>query len=508
MTTFAPTSARPGIGPADLTKHVNYSLGMVLGVDDFTQEFAYLEGRDRWLARDLVGYGTAWGLDVRIEPSETGDLRVHVGKGAALSPCGRLICVDSDQCASLNAWLAAHLAPAGHSPPLSPPASPLLLYVVLTYREALTDDVPIPGEPCRADGELMRASRVKDCFRIELRTAPPPQCEEEAVRDLAAWLRAVEITDGPRYLSRTDFLEELRAAASAPAASPPVLSPPAFALGSPPTSIAIPVAEAAEYLRAALRVWVTELRPKLRWCAPTCDCGCDGPCGCAGAEMADHDEVLLGELRLPLVFNPGEPVQVDSEGWAVEQGRRPYLVHLRLLQELLLDRRAAGAAPGSPPAVVQGPPGKDGKDGKDGADGQPGADGAPGRPGPNIIRAAGRFEMKDQSTPVDTVYERGGLSAERIVPFLYRLTFDRFEPDRQYVVKGVPLVSVHDCPHTFEVIDDRTPGGDGEVRIEVDAGIYLRIVPIVTGRTPLASDEDQIEARGFEVEISDLGDAS
>jgi hypothetical protein len=502
MTTFAPTSARPGIGPPDLTKHVNYSLGMVLGVDDFTQEFAYLEGRDRWLARDLIGYGTAWGLDVWIEPDGTDDLRVHVGKGAALSPCGRLVCVDSDQCASLNAWLAAKLAPAGFSPPLSPPASPLSLYVVLTYREALTDDVPIPGEPCRADGELMRASRVKDCFRIELRTAPPPQCEEDAVRDLAAWLRVVEITEGPYYVSLTDFLDLLRAAATVPATSPPVFSPPAFALGSPPASIAIPAAEAVEYLRAALRVWVTELRPKLRWCAPTCDCGCDGPCGCGRTEAPDEDEVLLGELRLPLVFNPGEPVQVDSEGWAVEQGRRPYLVHLRLLQELLLDRRAAGAVPGSPPAVIQGPPGPPGKDGVDGKDGTNGTRGPRGPAGPNTLVAAGRFDTT--ADPVQTEYEVGGLAAERVVPYLYLLTFPNYERGRPYVLTGVPLVDVHDVPHTFEVLRDDENVLDDHFTIDFDKGIYVRILPLMVRQNDLVSNADPIEPRGFEVEISDL----
>ena len=30
-------------------KHVNFNVGMVLGVDDFTQEFAYLSGRDQLL---------------------------------------------------------------------------------------------------------------------------------------------------------------------------------------------------------------------------------------------------------------------------------------------------------------------------------------------------------------------------------------------------------------------------------------------------------------------------
>ncbi len=50
MTSFASVAASAGAAALDPTKHVNYTLGMVLGVDDFTQEFAYLSHRDRRLA--------------------------------------------------------------------------------------------------------------------------------------------------------------------------------------------------------------------------------------------------------------------------------------------------------------------------------------------------------------------------------------------------------------------------------------------------------------------------
>ena len=67
------------------TKHVNYNLGMVLGVDDFTQEFAYLSGRDQWLARDLIGYGTVSGLKVDPEVDVTKGPRIAVEPGMAVS---------------------------------------------------------------------------------------------------------------------------------------------------------------------------------------------------------------------------------------------------------------------------------------------------------------------------------------------------------------------------------------------------------------------------------------
>ena len=62
----------------DATQHVNFAKGMVLGVDDFRQEFAYLSGRDQWLARDAIGYGTASGLRVHFESDSAEGPRLHV----------------------------------------------------------------------------------------------------------------------------------------------------------------------------------------------------------------------------------------------------------------------------------------------------------------------------------------------------------------------------------------------------------------------------------------------
>src|SRR3954465_10653654 len=106
MSDFSTKTPAPTAPPPDPTKRVNYNLGMVLGVDDFTQEFAYLAGRDQWMARDLLGYGTVPGLDVG-RGEEGGGPQVSVTQGVALSPRGRLIRVATAQCASLNGWLAA-----------------------------------------------------------------------------------------------------------------------------------------------------------------------------------------------------------------------------------------------------------------------------------------------------------------------------------------------------------------------------------------------------------------
>ena len=349
----------PASAPPDPTKHVNYALGMVLGVDDFTQEFTYLSARERWLARDAIGYGTLWGLGVSIDDDASGP-RITVAPGAALTPCGQLVCVTPAQCASVNDWLATNatdvrgtLAETG--------ASAVTLYVVLCYSDCATDPVPIPGEPCRDESAMQAPSRITDSFTLELRLQRPEQLEEDAVVDFVAWLRGVEVVDGAGTPLNV-FLDAIRAAAATGEAyldSPPA-SPPNdafdFLAGSPPSGVTIPAAHVRDYLEAAFRLWTEELRPHLR-SAGGCECGCGGDCGCgdSGATTTAHcdDGVLLGELYVPLVF-PGGGIEAASTGWFADERERPFLVHLRLLQEWLLSGAYGQVPLGSPPDVPTG----------------------------------------------------------------------------------------------------------------------------------------------------------
>src|SRR5689334_21131595 len=78
------TATLPALVPLDPGKHVNYTPGMVLGVDDFTQEFAYLANRDEWRARDAVGYGTLRGLAAEVvQDPATLRWTVRVAAGSA-----------------------------------------------------------------------------------------------------------------------------------------------------------------------------------------------------------------------------------------------------------------------------------------------------------------------------------------------------------------------------------------------------------------------------------------
>jgi competence ComEA-like helix-hairpin-helix protein len=332
MSGFQNQTTSPATTAPDPHKHVKYSLGMVLGVDDFDQEFAYLSNRDQWLARDTIGYGTVCGLKMSIETDERGP-RVSVEPGVALNPRGQLLRVTPAQCAYLNDWLDAHredlIRELG-----SPPADQVTLYVVLCYRECPTEPVPIPGEPCRDETEATVNSRLEDDFKLELRFWPPDQTEEAAVRDFVEWMSHIEISDGATSLSMEDFLAAIRD--SAQLGSPP--SPPSdFMYGSPPSGIVINNADACEYLRAAMRVWVTELRPLWRGAA------CDG-------STPDEECVLLAQLDVPLA----DGLVSSNDSVIINEEQRPYLVHLQMLQEWLLcgPKPTGGGSSLSPASAV------------------------------------------------------------------------------------------------------------------------------------------------------------
>jgi hypothetical protein len=348
----------------DPTQHVNFAKGMVLGVDDFQQEFAYLSGRDQWLVRDAIGYGTASGLRVFVENEGPEGPRLHVTAGSAFVPSGKQVCVGADQCAVINRWLAKPANAAivnqllnGGSPPLSPPFSPpvspplsppavtsgtISLFLTLCYQDCLTRPVPVPGEPCRSQDELMADSRIADDFRLELRKSQPVQVEEDALRDFVRWLRAnVHVQDGspPPPSDAQAWVAAMREAAQAwldAASMSPQPSPPAsistlgdYLVNLSPGSLTVSRDQVCELLRAAFRFWVTELRPL--WMARRCH----------HAMLQDQDCVLLARIELDVSFIGGSPIgtwQVvgSPPTVLVDERTRPFLVHLRLLQEWLM----------------------------------------------------------------------------------------------------------------------------------------------------------------------------
>jgi hypothetical protein len=342
------SAAAPGVAVQDSGKRVNYTLGMLLGVDDFVQESAYQGARRRELARELLGYGTVRGLQVVLEADGDRGPQLRVTPGTAWTPSGAAVCVETDQCCSLNAWLRVHgkqveqaLGAAG-----SPSPSLLMLHAVLAFAECLTDNVPIPGEPCRSEAGQLQPSRVADGFRLELRLLAPAQREENAVRDFVDWISDIPVGDNSPPLTEDAFVEQLRDAAKAWLdRTSPSPDPDDFMFGSAPASTRV----GEDLLRLALRIWTTELRPLWR-----ARFGRDGGNEAPGG--AD-DAVLLASIELPLV--------TGASGWQIDdtvdpvtlrpdESRRPILLSLRMVQELIAQHPSAEAGDAVVPADAFG----------------------------------------------------------------------------------------------------------------------------------------------------------
>jgi hypothetical protein len=162
----------------DPGQRVNFSFGMVLGVDDFRQEHAFLAERDTRALRELIGYGAISGLEVSSRVSGS-QVEVRVAPGLALLPDGKLVAVAADQCAWLDDWLAG----PGNDPARSGPAS---VYIVLRHREVSGTPVPIPGEPCRDEHALLADSRIAAGFTLDFSWSAPAQAEDHALRTFAS----------------------------------------------------------------------------------------------------------------------------------------------------------------------------------------------------------------------------------------------------------------------------------------------------------------------------------
>ncbi len=382
--------------PPDPAKHVNYVRGMVLEVDEFTQEFAYLSGRDRWLAREAIGYGTLRGLALRWAKDGAGKIqpRVTVTSGVALSPCGQLICVGVDQCADIDQWLAARTGEISGKFDAGATGGELVLHVTLAYSDCKTDDAPVPGEPCRSAEDLMQPSRITDSFQLELSYDAPLQSEEDALRGFYSWLRnsLTIVPDSGQSVALGVFTERVRNWETPDSDAP---------------AITIRAGDVPLYATTALRLWVTELRGNAErsgalrrfknWLAEVAH-GAGGttseleflaevrrwtprtyvwpdavvvndsnlgefgqkaialwdteiapkwygePCGCRAPNNSDcrDDRLLLGSLRFNVVKTAGNswmvdiPVPPSAKSPAVDESQRPVLGHLRALEAQLI----------------------------------------------------------------------------------------------------------------------------------------------------------------------------
>lgn len=308
----------------DPGKRVHFTFGMVLGVDDFRQEHAYLAARDERLLRETIGYGVISGLDVvaRADPADETHVEVRVAPGLALLPDGKLVGVAAEQCASLGDWLAG--------PERRNASGNFSAYVVLRYAEQSSTPVPIPGEPCRDESALQSDSRIADSFVLDFTWSAPASREDDALRSFAAWLRQIPVHNtlpvNPPTVAEFQTAVEQSVSQAIDAGWPTTVDPP---LAETPAvapalyaGLVIPHAQYAEYVQAAFDVWVRRLRGRYlarHGPVPAAEDGAE-----TGLLLAAIDCTLVGGLLSALR--------------GVRLLGRPQLAHLRLLQEWLLTR--------------------------------------------------------------------------------------------------------------------------------------------------------------------------
>jgi Collagen triple helix repeat (20 copies) len=503
----------------DPGKHVNFTLGMLLGVDDFTQEFDYLTGRDQLLARELLGYGTICGL--RVSMDSDGGGRIKVAPGTALTPTGQFVRIHDEQCARINDWLRLKSTLEQLTGRFSTNSESVLdVAVVLCYRECQTDLAPIPGEPCRSEETAMVASRIADDFRLEFRFVAPEQREEQGVRGFVAWLSAIQVHDGPGAASLQEFLTALRNADLS------VLEPTSSGSGSTstgsgnmPSGLFMHPADACDFTTAAFRVWTTELRPRWLGTGQTC----------AGTPP-DEGCVLLARLHIPItpVLSGEQQVWIAAQSadqtplLAIDEHDRPFVISLRLLQEWATCRpHNSSTAPGSvgptgpqgdrgepgPPGEpgMQGPvgvgmtgpqgiqgergvsgpagpqglpgpvgpagpagggdgvglPGPAGPVGPQGPAGPQGLQGPPGEPGPpatgsnSRLVAAGHFDTAGNTDPDPFLFRFNKLEAIPVAEGIYLLVFPEFKFGKHYLVTGNAIQMFKSPPAIVEVMFGR-----------------------------------------------------
>jgi Collagen triple helix repeat (20 copies) len=376
--------------------------------------------------------------------------------------------------------------------------------------------VPIPGEPCRSEDDALAPSRIKDDFKLEFDFNSPEQREEQALRNFVAWLAEIPIKEDDGAATLEEFLKALREAN--------------LSIGHVGSSLFIHPSNSCDFLHAAFRIWVTELRPT--WL------GTDQTS--AGSPPSENC-VFLARLRIPVLLDAGVwKVKVPTDDLKthteVSEDDRPYVLSLRMVQEWMMCGRSqqggmAGpkGAKGDPgekgdPGLngVNGAPGLNGADGApglNGVDGAPGQNGLKGPPGDSRIIAAGCFDRSGQPIPAPLMQLPQpftiDLTATRFPgdQRFFLLNFGKFIPTGFFVVKGTVLIGHEDPPHYFEVVSVDIENIDKLIsRIgETDDERLLKYIDTrgQTGIVVRISQANNFEAafsiQGFMVEISSFG---
>lgn len=338
MTCCTPFNPAGAAAAATPSQHVNFTTGMVLGVEDYRAEFAYHSARDQWIMREAGGSGTLAGLDVSAEEDGTNGPRIRVTAGSAAAPSGQLICIGRDQCASINAWLAtpevATKVTAIANLNADTTKARLSLWLSLCYADCSALPVPIPGQPCRSEEDLMADSRVMDDYLLSLSFASPLHSEWRAFQLLkifeTGWVEdPAQLTTPAARKALEDKLRKQLVAL--------------FAADGPFTAAELaPLtlnATLRPWLRRRLRqLWITRVRPLVM--AQRC---ADGPRG--------EDCVLLARIVVPVV-KAGTHWELDGgaaplDAVIIDESERSYIESPALAAALFGQAALPDPLPGS-----------------------------------------------------------------------------------------------------------------------------------------------------------------
>lgn len=341
--------------PLAPNKRVKYSLGQVLGVDEFRQEQTHQEWNNRLSNLLLHGYGTVCGLKVD-KRLVNGQIEITISPGYAVSPKGDWIWVDKEQCALLGDWVSKHLNdPDAGSPPV--------VYVKLCYTECPTDLQPVAGQPCATDDETRVPTRIQESFRAEFSWTPPQQAAEDHFRRFGDLLASIEVVPDPIPLPFVRIRQDDRGLlydlvrdlchVSSPPHSPD------------PDKIIIYESAYCDVMREVLLIWTTEV----------CSCFSDPQENC----------ILLACIH----FGLGSNGLLDANTVSVQNCERPILVPDRLKQELFCISGRLGPTGPVGPTGPTGPTGSVGATGPTGPRGLNGLTGATGPTGPSGAGSVG-----------------------------------------------------------------------------------------------------------------------
>ncbi|MEU9455117.1 hypothetical protein [Streptomyces sp. NPDC048277] len=309
-------------------KRVNYSYGMVLGLDEFLQEQLYRQEKDYRHRRLLHGSGISYGLNVTAAPTADGnDQIVTVSPGAGIDQWGREFVVPDAQCVRIGSWLVAQeQASPGIVAEHTDGSGGVHMYVAASYASCLDDLVPVPGQPCGTSGQAQVASRIRDSWDIQLRWDRPAMPRWDSDRRLGRLLASVEVVanqpDGhlPGY---SELFDAVRALADQAPNGPGDLD---SSFSGMPVAYQIPAYNAFEVWEQVFDIWVTEVRPRLT------------PDLIAPPESSDP-AIALGDLLMDLGNGPFDPANPTVGGTWVTLTGRPHVLNTQLIQQLSVPKK-------------------------------------------------------------------------------------------------------------------------------------------------------------------------